>query len=350
MTYKRQRLPYIDVCKGLLILMVVAHHITNISGGYGIMSPALKLLGGGISYLFIGFFMQAFFILNGLTSNFNKPFKQFLFGSIKGLIIPFLSFSIILELINCSIANNLNLWIKVASGDQTWFFLFESCWFLTALFFARVVYWLIKNYVRNRFVQAIIVLTFLLCGILMNNIMDGKVTEPSHWNNYFHYRNAMCMIIFIWLGDILKTEKSHLSTLLKYGTIVYFILITVAFVCHSFGYGILPVYTHNSNVSLIMIPSYLLYATSGSLAIVWLSKKINRNSILEYFGKGSIVVYMIHFEFLNIVISRLSAIILPKGYITSVIFYIICFIVVSVMCGGMIWLMQMPYLRKLIGK
>lgn len=29
MTYKRQRFPYIDVCKGLLILMVVAHHITN---------------------------------------------------------------------------------------------------------------------------------------------------------------------------------------------------------------------------------------------------------------------------------------------------------------------------------
>mgnify|MGYP001383621270 CR=1 FL=1 len=144
----KNRLHYIDVAKGLLILMVIFQHIYVIAGIDGYKSESLKDL-GGISYFYIGFYMQAFFLLNGFTSNFNKPFKQFLIGSFKGLIIPYISFTIMFKLLDGICFGDWSLWKTVAQGDQIWFFLDESYWFLTALFLARLIYWPVNHYIKK---------------------------------------------------------------------------------------------------------------------------------------------------------------------------------------------------------
>lgn len=328
--------------------MVIVHHINNIADKIGIVSPILDHLGGVLSYSFAGFFMQTFFLLNGFTSNFNKPFKLYLWGSFKGLIIPCIAFSIIFKFLNGICFGDWALWVTVAQGDQTWFFLDESYWFLTALFFARLLYWSVSRYVKNEWVKVLIMFSVLILGTWMNNIMDGQVNWPSHWNNHLHYRNAMCMAIFIWTGDLIKKIKNKIEPYYKYMAVLYTSGLAVGIITHHLG--IITAYTHSSFMTLTQIPLYLFFATFGSITMIWISKIIGHNKILEYYGRGSIVVYMVHFFFLTITIKTLSKAIYPAGVVSTVTFFVVIFIVVSLLCAGMIWLLKKPYLRKLIGR
>lgn len=92
----KERIHWIDVAKGTLILLLIIHHF----------SPAFKLT--GISqenysflmswqFIFTSFFMQAFFFMSGYCSNFNKEVRPFFLSLFKQLILPF----IIFELITC---------------------------------------------------------------------------------------------------------------------------------------------------------------------------------------------------------------------------------------------------------
>lgn len=345
----KQRLHYIDVAKGILILMVIVHHINNIADRNGIESPMVDYMGSTLSYFFAGFFMQAFFILNGFTSNFNKPFKTFCIGSFKSLMIPYFSFSVIMLIVDYLTFGECNIWITVANGDQTWFFLLDTYWFLSALFIARLIYWIIKHYISNHLVGGGILLSIMILGLILNHIMDGQAKDPAHWNNFFHYRNAMCMAIFLWIGDCIKRYKKTVEPYFKYITLLYILsCASLLFVLHRTY--LLPVYTHSTSMPVKYFPLYLFFATSGSITIIWISKILNRNRILEYFGRGSVIVYIMHFYFLTIVIKQLSKLIYPTNFATSATFFILSFVLTSIACAAMIWLMQKPYLRKLIGK
>lgn len=301
-----------------------------------------------MSYFFAGFFMQAFFLLNGFTSNFDKPFKKFLWGSFKGLIIPFLSFSVISKVLDGVCFGKWSLWVTVAQGDQSWFFLEESYWFLTALFIARIIYWPVNRYIKNEWIKCFFMLGMLFLGTYVNNIMDGQVNWPAHWDNYFHYRNAMCMVIFLWIGDWMKKHKTIVEPYFKYATLLYFLALVIGIVTHH--RGIITGYTHSTDMTMTRIPLFLFFATFGSIAIIWISKKISHNKILEYYGRGSLVVYMTHFFFLQVLVNPLARLIYPTDLLSTSIYFIIAFVVVSLACAGMIWVMQKPYLRKLIGK
>ena len=78
-----------------------------------------------------GFTMQSFFILSGYTTNFNQEFWSFYLKQIKGLLIPYVTFTLI-----CSAIAHF-AWgdsFYVNCFGERWFFLMESYWFLTALF------------------------------------------------------------------------------------------------------------------------------------------------------------------------------------------------------------------------
>ena len=88
----------IDVMKGILILLVILNHITGVALKLGMENKTVNVL-HICRYLYIPFFMPAFFIITGYCSNFNKSFKAIVINGIKTLILPSVVFSILFSLI-----------------------------------------------------------------------------------------------------------------------------------------------------------------------------------------------------------------------------------------------------------
>ena len=98
-TNNQERLSYLDVAKGLGILLVVLHHIVNVCNRLGLNNTTLQLLDRQ-NVLYCCFFMQMFFMVSGYCTNFNKPFKSFLLSRTKTLLVPFLFFGVLMLLID----------------------------------------------------------------------------------------------------------------------------------------------------------------------------------------------------------------------------------------------------------
>ena len=74
----KDRIKYIDIAKGILIICVILGHITGIGMEYGgINNSYFEHTGYLLSTLYVPFYMQAFFFISGYTSNFDKPFRPF---------------------------------------------------------------------------------------------------------------------------------------------------------------------------------------------------------------------------------------------------------------------------------
>lgn len=292
--------------------------------------------------------MQAFFLTNGYTSNFNKDFKPFLWGSFKALLIPYIAFALIGKGFNILLWGDTSLWQKTAGiGDQVWFFMEESYWFLSALFMARILYWLLRRYIKNEYYVGLAALAVMLIGFFLNQIYDDVSLDPAHYNNHLHYRNALCMMIFIWIGEYMKNHKENLKKYIAPVSIAYIVLLVAT---HLIGTACVPPYTHSTNIIWRRVPLYLFYATSGSICILWIAQKINANKVLEYLGKGSLVVYMTHFGYLRLCSKVLPMVLDPYGMASGLAFYIATFVLTALLSAATIWVFNHKYLKVLIGK
>ena len=136
---KKERLHWIDIAKGLMIIGMILNHIPNYT-----LKASLEfhLPWWLIGNIFGVFTMQTFFLLSGYTSNFNIGFKPFFVKLCKGLLIPYFSFTILFKIIGILF---LGEGIFEQIGDENIFFLIEGYWFLTALFVAKLIlYGLVK--------------------------------------------------------------------------------------------------------------------------------------------------------------------------------------------------------------
>lgn len=275
----------------------------------------VKRFGDGPSILYMCFFMPAFFFITGYVSNFNKSYRDFFSSNIKGLIVPYISFTIVTTILRKLFYSGLTSW--------TFAFL-ESFWFLTALFIAKFIYFfLIKAKLRN--LEILIVLVALsLISIALNTLFgeDGLM-------NLFHYRNALCLGIFIWLGGLYKRNETKLKQLWKVMAITYFPIIAILKACGIFP----PFYTHTTNITFATLPLFILIASCGSVLIAFISKKIVCNNMLEFFGRNSLVVYCMQGVTLGITAKLFSHILMPTSIIQSLIWVVLIYVVtVFILC------------------
>lgn len=222
-----RRLYYIDNAKGLLIICVVLGHIPY----------ALRLLGKELPYvcfplnetmfIYVGIYMQAFFMLSGYTSNFDKPFLTFLIRNVKGIIVPCFALGSLAQILNYILIGNYSPSVFL---DGFFDFLFcENLWFLWAMFCARLIYWPVCHFIRNKIFQGIVMMGILVAGIILNHICVSNSLSYLY-KNYCFYRTAMCLGVFLWLGDMLKTIKLSDKVSLTIGLMYVPLIITSKFI------------------------------------------------------------------------------------------------------------------------
>ena len=189
------RIAWIDISKGILIVLMILGHISILSRSVGINDEGCLSFYDLPHYYVRCFFMQAFFILSGYTSNFNKDFKPFFEGLIKGIIVPYLFFAIASKIIGVCFLNE-GLYSTINNGSIL--FIFESFWFLHALFISKAIIWLL-NRIGSRFFSRwsdLVILLFLLLLVILSISISQSFFDkpsPSHYRNFFHYRNACAL-------------------------------------------------------------------------------------------------------------------------------------------------------------
>ena len=109
---------WIDILKGLGILSVVIGHLY----------PECR-------WVFI-YHMPLFFVLAGYTLNLRTPFRNFVHKKSKRMLLPYLSFFVLLAAMQCSL--NLRQLLSFVYGGQKLCGVYSVFWFITVLYMAEV--------------------------------------------------------------------------------------------------------------------------------------------------------------------------------------------------------------------
>lgn len=263
---KNKHLPYFDVAKGILIICVAFSHIcwaTSTVGGLAVGDSWTTLNRIG-AYLWVPFYMPAFFIITGFCSSFNKDFKTFLQSNVMTLLWPMLVIT------------------------------FQNHWFVYALFISKLLYYWINKSVKKHSMLWLVYVIITIVACLCQNV---PVTENfSRWYLY----HGMALAIYIPIGQELRNHIDR-KWIFSISAIVYLTVVVYAYMVN----WNLPSIFSNYNVSLMMLPLHLLLSVTGSIMLIGLSKLIKKNRILEYLGKKSLVIFFVHVIFISTIVTYL---------------------------------------------
>ena len=335
-----ERLRYIDVAKGLLILCVVFGHI------YG-NSKAIDNITVDyfhrISNLFISFYMPCFFVITGYCSNFKKSLTELFTSSFKTIAFPGIVFSIIFFVLErkYDVASLCHLIKEICLYGG-------SYWFLSALFVARILYGIFFRWVGEHRIYYVCALLFVLGFILS--------TLPHKYEFWWFY-HAVILMPYMGYGQYLKKKEYNFNDL-RIVCPIYLILYTTTIVLAHYGILKIDYYYHCPgitqmfiNVNLSMLLSLIVLSIFGSVLTITISRLIYKNKLLEFFGKNSLTIYCVHGFVLSRVFSIVGAVITKETtVITAIILFVAGFIFTMLIVSGIVYIINQKYFRILIGK
>lgn len=312
------RIRYIDISKGILIICVLLGHIAGIGKEFGgIDNNYFEYTGYLLSTFYVPFYMQAFFFVTGYTSNFNKPFKFFLKQNIKRLLIPYICFGIIYAVFNKVFFSKEFLFTTI-DGERV-LFIIEYYWFLSTMFIARLLFWGLNKLNHSILIVLSCLILFTVSACICTHYQN--LVGTSHWHNWFHYRNALMMLIFMAFGHCFKKNVFQFNAIELWGTIIYLMLfLFTAILGHQ-----LPNNGHGTESTFNEMPLHLFCATTGTLMVFFISKLLfsKGNSFLETMGRNSLTVYTIHYLILETLTFALGLLWQPIGILNGFLFYLI---------------------------
>lgn len=304
------RIIWIDTLKGLLIISVVIHHISwYVNDCCGLRNDAFVTIDNVPSYLWVSFFMPCFFTITGYCSNFTKEFGTFLKANIVSLLWP----SLVLML------GRLH-------------------WFLAALFLSKLICWSVEKLKIHKGYSSILIVVFFILGFSMKDIAIGDIPVAQVF--------SLCP--FMYLG--IRLKNIGLSTTFEYAmALLYFGL--VLYLCVN-GFEI-PFITGSYMVTeYSQIPLYLLLAVSGIFASFRIAKIIGPCKPLDYLGRTSLVILLVHLDVLNKLAYLIRGTICNNSDNMRLSIVVYCFLGVATVgvSSGVAYFLNLRYIRWLIGK
>ena len=138
---------------------------------------------------FIPFYMPCFFVITGFCSSFKKHFATFLWQSFKTIILPGITLSLMLMVMDLNMRSIAALLKDVIIYGGRY-------WFLSSLFLARVIYWLISNILKKASILTIACVLSFVLGLVISNIYDGR--------EYWWFVHALLLMPYLGFGQLLK--------------------------------------------------------------------------------------------------------------------------------------------------
>lgn len=284
----KTRIEWIDIAKGLGIVLVSFGHLRN-GDGQSVWLPALDTLIGAI-YLF---HMPLFYFLGGLTFGMRGGFKAFLIRKAKTLLVPYYVFSLyflaksiaILAIPSMRSAFQTSHNYGLAHQFVDVLIMGNGPWFLMAFFVAEVMMYGLVSIAKNNYVTLTITGIALILISYAANDFVGKLLIP------FQLWKGVEITGFMALGYVLRKWLKALDQrkAIAYAAVGLVVLCALAWIALSEQIS--------ASIRWIVL---LLAAVAGAFAFTFLCIAIARCGWLAYIGKASLVFYVLNALTLNI--------------------------------------------------
>lgn len=269
------RIQYIDIAKGILICCLIYGHMLIFAREEGINDTVMPIMQKSIP-LYDAFFMQTFFLITGFCSSFSKGFGSFLWSNTKSLMIPAILLVTISAFVHTTFLNhpqyvNIVSWLTLGGP-----------WFIISMFWAKILYWVVVKWTIRT--QLIVLGILYLTGIALN-VFD---VIP----NYSFHRHTLLMLPYLFVGHWCRNHMDTVNRWLFPASMLGAMSILIQFVISQYvDFYHIP--THDFYISINKtFYIHIVNALSGSAFVLWLSRKINQNHILETLGKGTLLIYL----------------------------------------------------------
>lgn len=323
---KKERVLWADICKGLLMVFLMFSHLAWVSTShYNVHNQVIDII-GRFSSVWNCFFMSCFFIVSGMFSNFNKPFKIFIWNNFKSLIIPALVSLVLYSLICRSFTDFFSYALLYGGG----------LWFLSALFLSKLLLWVCVKWVKNVWLTMAVLLALSFVGKWLDDI--------NVFPNYWYHRNFLNFTFYLAVGYYFKEflQKRWVGVV---ATITFVITIVFLFAMNVKVPSVVAIF----NETLSQHPLTIWLSLTGSITCIHLCKLIGHSSVLEFLGRNSLIVYIYHMMFLSRCIGAMTLSLNNETIINS---FIIVFAIVAstlLFCSGVAVAMDTKCLKWMKG-
>ena len=279
----KERIQYIDLAKGICILLVVVDHISN-EGYFSAGDYPLN-------EIFEQMRMPLYFILSGLFfKDYAGGIKEFLLRKVNKILVPYLFFIFLFRGVGWLVRYYTSFASTGVNIDDIW----GPLWFLRCLFFMNVIfaiiYYGIRRITSNQLTRDI------LLGICMFAIgIVGFHTGNLHLN----FGTALTSMPLLWSGFILNRRLNVLQKRIPWwwaigSAVVLFMMLHYLYMGENYFYS----NTYSSPWPMLYIAGF-----SGSLAILLLSSVIQRMPIISYIGRYSLIVLCTHMVMITLLVA-----------------------------------------------
>mgnify|MGYP001099548321 FL=1 len=296
MENKKERLTYLDVAKGIGILLVVIGHVYAFNR---------QIVDRFFVIWLYSFHMPLFFIISGMLIAYKdeKDIWKFVKKRIKGILIPYVFFSIF-SIIVFAIVNDFNREVFVQNVKATICGVgIDTLWFLPALFFGEVIFFVLRNLLKNKYVICIIsAIIYTLGNFMMKDY--GLICL---------FLGRICIAVgFIMIGNYTMNliRKRNMPL---YGLIVIAILSVILSKIN----GLVDLNNLVFNNHIL----YLINSLIGTYLILEISKLIDIDEIM-YWGRNTLIVMATHLNIIYILFNKILGI-HSFGYVTGMIVFVL---------------------------
>ena len=336
-----KRIEWIDIAKGIGIILVVIGHISQIEV---------------LNDIIYSFHMPLFFIISGYLYKRKENFTK---GKFKKILIPYLAFSIISFIYWVFIERKIrgqdispvkmcaNIFLA-RGGDDNYIFN-VVLWFLPCLFMTENIFYMLESKLNGK-TLGLIVLISSFVGYIYTKITSVRLP--------FCLDIVFLAIVFFYIGYELKkwiessiTKKVNKNNLIMSIQLLVCIAMVIAF-------SIIEDGANMNNLKIKYYSIFFLTAIIGSYTIYLIANMIVRNGIkvefLKFIGKNSLYIMCIHEPIKRIVLVMMSKVIKLKTELIrkDILYIFICLcivIIISCIISAIIDMMK-HYLKNKVCK
>ncbi len=310
------RLKYIDLLKGIFIVLMVMRHCDCI---FETSVPGLEAT-----------IMPLFFALSGLFYSSKQGFGGMVLGKVNRIIVPFAFFYLSAYALFYAMKFLIpELLITEAQGVSDMFvqkrMFNDPIWYLLAIFWCYIYYGIIE--IVARLAKGNLAARFaIISTIVVAMAVGGNIIGANSGFLPMHMDVALSAMPFFYLGVLLKgsryiQQSSPLLTNIGLGIAFYSVALII-----SLNFDIRLVMSNN------IFSSYLIYpmAISSIISMIFLTKAIGDIPLLSYLGRNTMIILCLHqmvYRPLQVVVAMQPIEWLRSPYLIAAVTIAICCLV-----------------------
>jgi acyltransferase len=293
-----KREDYLDVAKGITLFLVVLGHLVSFRG---------------TAYTWIfSFHMMLFFFVSGYEFNAKKygdyRFSKYLDKKVKCLLVPFAAAAGIGLVLSYTIPG----W-RIADMNITYTLLYLAqpatlhvgpIWFLLALFWVEIFFFYLYQKLLCKVSMTTVIFVLILISVIGFNV--NKVTFLQYSRLPWKLDSSVTALVFYAVGFYAK-ETGFFRKLFNKKLLSAVIMIFAG----SLGFYIAKCKNGYVNICDCQFSNYFYFYISafcGITFILLLSKFLSKSRILQYYGKNTLWMFIVHIFLLSLSVSALNAV------------------------------------------